>query len=111
MAKKKKIINLNKNLVTPLESDESTRRALLEYCGYNGGDWERGYDSILQAMLASHSGLVILPIQDVLRYGADTRFNTPGTADGNWRYRVTKEQLDGIDYNKLLHWNKLYARK
>lgn len=92
------------------ESDENTRRALLEYCGYNGGDWERGYDSILQAMLASHSGLVVLPIQDVLRYGADTRFNTPGTADGNWRYRVTKEQLDGIDYNKLLHWNRIYAR-
>lgn len=92
------------------ESDEYTRRSLLEYCGYNGGDWEGGYDSVIQAMLSSHSGLVILPIQDILRYGADTRLNTPGTSEGNWRYRVASHQLDEINLEKLHHWNELYAR-
>ncbi len=92
------------------ELSEWDRKRMLSYCGYDSEDFERGYDSILKTMFASHGGLLILPIQDLLGYGSDTRLNTPGKADGNWQYRITKEQLDSIDKNKFYKLNEMYKR-
>ena len=83
---------------------------MLEYCNYLSPDWEKGYDSILRTMFASCAGLLILPIQDLLGYGSDTRLNIPGKADGNWQFRITRDQLNGIDKNKFRHFNELYKR-
>ena len=93
------------------EASEENRRRLLEYCGYTGSNWDKGYDSIIRTLYASSAGIVIIPIQDILGYGADTRLNTPGSAEGNWTYRVTREQIMGIDKEKYLHLNKMYKRK
>lgn len=91
------------------ELDESTRARVLEYFGY-GGDWDACYDCIIRAMTASHAGTVIFPVQDLLHYGSDTRLNTPGTAEGNWAYRITLDQLNKIDRRLLNRRNKLYGR-
>lgn len=93
------------------ELDPAARKKLLEYCGYFSEEWDRGYDSIIRTMFASHAGLVILPIQDILGYGSDTRLNIPGKADGNWQYRVTEEQLRSVDRQKYRKLNELYGRK
>ena len=61
-------------------------------------------------MMQSHAGLVIFPLQDLLGFGADTRMNTPGRAEGNWSYRVTGEQLKGLDAAKFRRLNELYGR-
>ena len=61
-------------------------------------------------MLMSPAGTVIFPIQDILKYGADTRMNVPGVATGNWSYRITKQQLDSIDREKYAALNKMYSR-
>ena len=92
------------------EQDADTRRQMLEYCGYTDADWNNGYDAIIRTMMLSHAGLVILPIQDLLRFGADTRMNTPGRAVGNWRYRITREQFEGLDVAKYRKLNELYGR-
>ena len=92
------------------EADDSVRRRVIDYCGYMGSDWDRSYDNIIRAMLASHAGLVVIPIQDLLNFGADTRMNIPGSPEGNWRYRITKDQLDKIDREKYRYYNELYAR-
>ncbi len=92
------------------ELDEKTRRNMLEYCGHKEEKWENGCDAIIRTMLASHAGLVIMPIQDLLKFGSDTRINTPGRAEGNWGYRITKEQLDSIDKAKYRRLNELYSR-
>ena len=67
-------------------------------------------DLMIRTMLRSHADLCILPIQDVLGYGADTRMNTPGRANGNWSYRITREQLASIDRHAWREKNKLYGR-
>jgi 4-alpha-glucanotransferase len=36
--------------------------------------------------------------------------NTPGTAEGNWSFRVTSEQLASIDRNRFKRMNQLYGR-
>jgi len=92
------------------EIGDENRRRLLEYCGYVSENWNNGYDSIIRTMYASSAGMVIVPIQDILCFGSDTRMNVPGRAEGNWMYRVTKEQLDSIDTEKYKRLNLMYKR-
>ncbi|MBQ6266442.1 MAG: 4-alpha-glucanotransferase [Clostridia bacterium] len=92
------------------ESDEAVRRRALDYCGFPGGDWGGATPLLLRAVFASPAKLAIIPVQDFLMYGSDTRINTPGVAEGNWRYRITKEQLLRADlpYFRALH--RIYKR-
>ena len=94
------------------ESDELTRRTLLDYCGFTDGDWNRpaSYDAIIRTLMGSVADLCILPIQDVLGFGADCRMNTPGEAKGNWSFRVTADQLASIDRGRFTDMNRLYGR-
>lgn len=92
------------------ELDDKTRREVLSYCGYEDEDWDNGYDSIIRTMLQSHAGLVIIPVQDLLHFGADTRLNRPGSSEGNWAYRVLREQLFSIDRQKYRRLNEIYNR-
>ncbi len=92
------------------ESDENTRRRALDYCGFSGGDWGGASPLFLRAIFASVSDLAIIPIQDFLMYGSDTRINTPGVAKGNWSYRVTKEQLDNANKEFFRSLNRIYKR-
>lgn len=92
------------------EASYENRKRLLEYCGYTGSDWDKGYDHIIRTLYASSAGIVIVPIQDILLYGADTRLNTPGKAEGNWAYRVTREQIMSADKNKYARLCELYKR-
>lgn len=92
------------------ELDEGNKKRMLEYCNYLSPDWEKGYDSILRTIFSSSAGIVILPVQDLLGYGSDTRLNIPGKADGNWQFRITKDQMHSIDKQKFRHFNELYKR-
>lgn len=92
------------------ELDEDKRKHFLNYFGYEGENWDNCYDTVIRSMLSSHAGLVIFPIQDLLKYGKDTRLNTPGSCDDNWSFRLTKEQFLQIDRKKLKMWNKIYSR-
>lgn len=54
-------------------------------------------DDFTGAMIRAAQGSVadtcVVPLQDYLRLGAEARINTPGTAYGNWRWRVLPEEL------------------
>ncbi|MBQ9805668.1 MAG: 4-alpha-glucanotransferase [Clostridia bacterium] len=91
------------------ELDDETRRRLMEYCGYEG-DFDRCYGEVLRTMFASHAGLLVLPVQDLLYFGRDTRLNRPGDSDGNWSWRLTREQAAHIPTKQLAHLNRLYGR-
>ena len=97
------------------ELSPEKRQKLLRYCGFDvcsGGDWNRPevYDGIIRMMLASHADTVILPIQDLLHYGSDTRMNTPGRAAGNWEFRLTGGQLSAVNREVFREWAELYGR-
>lgn len=92
------------------DQDDATRQKIMRYCGFEG-DWDACYDAILRMMMGSHAGLLMLPVQDLLQYGSDTRINTPGKGDGNWSYRVTREQLMRVSKEKFYDWNRLYGRR
>ncbi|HEX2202930.1 MAG TPA: 4-alpha-glucanotransferase [Longimicrobium sp.] len=46
-----------------------------------------------EVVLRSPADVAILPLQDVLGLGSDSRMNTPGTAEGNWRWRFAEGAL------------------
>jgi 4-alpha-glucanotransferase len=47
----------------------------------------------LDAVWSSDAVLAVAPLQDVLGLGSEARYNVPGTAAGNWEWRVRREQL------------------
>jgi 4-alpha-glucanotransferase len=49
--------------------------------------------SLVELALSSRARLSIVPAQDVLGLGSEARLNTPGRADGNWRWRLRRGQL------------------
>ena len=55
-----------------------------EFCHYH----------MMRACFASVAALAIVPMQDVLGQGAESRMNTPGQATGNWAYRLLAQDLD-----------------
>jgi 4-alpha-glucanotransferase len=38
----------------------------------------------------------VVPLQDLLQLGDEARFNTPGTSEGNWQWRLS-EGLEAIN--------------
>ncbi len=49
--------------------------------------------SLLELAHGSRAALAIIPMQDVLGLGTDSRMNRPGTTTGNWRWRLQPGQL------------------
>ena len=52
---------------------------------------------LLEFALQSSADLAVVPLQDLLNLGDEARFNTPGTATGNWQWRLhgSIASLDG----------------
>ena len=94
------------------ELGEKERSEVLRYCGYENGYWNTpdAYYSVIRTLMASVAETVIIPMQDILRYGADTRMNVPGKSEGNWRWRIKREQLRDADPARLYEYNRLYGR-
>lgn len=50
-------------------------------------------DAMMRAALASVGQLTIIPAQDLLYLPSEARLNRPGTAAGNWGWRLPQESL------------------
>ena len=100
------------------ESKPGDREQALRYAGIDesGFDWGRGgvsapaIRSLIRCLWASAANMVIVPLQDLLGYGSDTRMNRPGLATGQWRFRVTSDALSQIDTDWLSLINHVYQR-
>lgn len=100
-----------------LSLDENTRRAALDYvdcdAGYgwaSGGGKCRATKAFMRALFASSAQLAIVPMQDLCGYGSDTRMNTPGVADGCWRYRTNYGAMENIDREFVRAMIRIYGR-
>ena len=65
---------------------------------------------LIRAALASVACLAMLPLQDVLELGGEHRMNTPGTTEGNWRWRFGWDQVATDLPSRLSHLVRLYGR-
>jgi len=65
-------------------------RAMRDYLGGAGTDLA---DDLIRTCLMSVATHAILPMQDVLMLPAEARMNLPGTAHGNWGWRMPPQCL------------------
>jgi 4-alpha-glucanotransferase len=70
---------------------EQERERVQCYLGRNGSDiaWE-----LMRLSLMSVADMAITPVQDILRLGAESRMNMPGTALNNWEWRLRSKMLN-----------------
>ena len=67
-------------------------------------------EAMIRAVLGSVGLLAIVPMQDLLALGSEARLNTPGTATGNWTWRLPPEALSVDRARHFALLNRIYAR-
>jgi 4-alpha-glucanotransferase len=89
------------------EASEAERDYLRRYLDTDGREphWD-----LIRAALASVADLAVVPHQDLAGLGADCRMNTPSTAEGNWRFRLTEWMLGAGIQSRLAELVRLYGR-
>jgi len=65
---------------------------------------------LIRGVLASVANTAMIPLQDVLGLGSEARMNLPGTASGNWRWRLLPGALTPDLAQCLRELNSLYDR-
>ncbi len=89
------------------EQAEKERRVALDYLGTPGEEihWE-----MIRMALMSVADLAIIPAQDLLGLGSEARMNRPGTAQGNWEWRLDAGALTPQIAERLRGLSRAYGR-
>jgi 4-alpha-glucanotransferase len=80
------------------EQIEQEHRNVLRYLKTEGQEihWD-----LIQAALDSPADTALFPMQDLLGLGSEARMNIPGTAHGNWRWRMQEGAFTEGIVNRL----------
>jgi 4-alpha-glucanotransferase len=89
---------------------DAERRNLWRYLQRAAGTGEEAAPALLRLAWSSVAALAIAPLQDVLNLGKEARMNQPGSAEGNWRWRVTDEMLSAPVLESLRDLTETSAR-
>lgn len=89
------------------EERDREKQAALTYLGTNGR--EINWDFIRLA-LTSAADTAVIPMQDILGLGSEARMNTPGKAQGNWCWRLTRDILTEEVKSRLKRLTALSGR-
>ena len=85
------------------------------FCRYNGFrnilNANAACGQAIRLAMASVADLCIVPMQDYLKLDTSARMNMPSTAQGNWKWRITKTQLNSRLAEHLQGLAGLYNRK
>lgn len=65
---------------------------------------------LIGTAFSSVANLAIVPMQDILELGSAGRMNTPGTTEGNWKWRFSWEQLTEQQVARLSGLVRMFSR-
>lgn len=91
------------------EASTEDRKRLFRYLGREVKAEEVLAAFIRMAMM-SVANTVILPIQDLLGLGSESRMNTPSTISGNWKWRLLPGQITPALVEHLRETTEIYGR-
>ncbi len=99
--------DLSRGRIEALHGIRNERAQILDYLRSDGNDiqWE-----LIEVALNSKANTVIIPLQDILGLGSESRMNIPGTIDGNWTWRFEKESLSPKMIHRMLSLTKATHR-
>ncbi len=89
---------------------DAERHHALAYIGRDHGDAVDPSFELMRLAMASVARTCIVPMQDVLGLGSEARMNRPGTAEGNWRWRVRASALGREAEERLVCLARTYGR-
>ncbi len=86
---------------------DEERDFVRRYLARDGSDiaWD-----FIRLAWSSVADLAIAPLQDILNLGTEARMNTPGQADGNWRWRMPDQALNDGIWQRLTDLTEMYGR-
>ncbi len=85
------------------------------YIGFDG-DWKQGgaHSPVCRAMMRclwqSAARVAVVPFQDLMGWGEDTRMNRPGVSQGCWSVRISPQALWETDRDWLRQLNYDFGR-
>jgi 4-alpha-glucanotransferase len=90
-----------------LEDVRAERAFALRYANSTGAEihWD-----LIRLAFESVADTAIIPLQDILGLDSRARMNLPGRADGNWRWRFEKDQIDVRTQERLAELTAVYSR-
>ncbi|KPK88398.1 MAG: 4-alpha-glucanotransferase, partial [Deltaproteobacteria bacterium SM23_61] len=91
------------------EASAENKKNLFRYLGRKVSAQEVADEFIRMAMM-SVAERVILPIQDFLGLGAESRMNTPSLTEGNWKWRLMPGQITPELSDRLRNLTEIYGR-
>jgi 4-alpha-glucanotransferase len=92
------------------------RRTALRYLGAPDDDDARDdareiHWRMIRAIMASVANVAVIPAQDLLGLGSVARMNHPGTATGNWEFRLAPGALAPAIADRLRDLSETYGRR
>ncbi len=88
-------------------ADEGTRAFVRKYYPHADAD---PVNAMIRAAWSSVADFALMPLQDALGLGRESRMNVPGVADGNWSWRCTESQITPALIDGLAALTELYNR-
>ena len=73
--------------------DDSAKSQIKKYLNISGDNI--GWD-LFNVAIESISDFAIVPMQDLMKLGQESRLNTPGRASGNWNWRYSMNDLNSL---------------
>ncbi|MBR0360376.1 MAG: 4-alpha-glucanotransferase, partial [Clostridia bacterium] len=64
----------------------------------------------ISRIMQSNAKLCIIPLQDYMKTGRESRINTPQTVGNNWRWRIGRNDLSAELCQLVRSVTKLYGR-
>jgi 4-alpha-glucanotransferase len=91
------------------EAGPDNKERLVRYLGREISAETIHWELIRLAMMST-ANTVIVPMQDILGLGEEARMNRPATTEGNWRWRLSPEQVTPSLTDALREMTELYGR-
>ena len=87
-------------------------RSTLKYASeyLNRGKGESWCWALIRAGMSTASQLFVMQMQDVLELPASSRMNSPGSAEGNWQWRMEPDAIKPELTRKIRHLTRVYRR-
>lgn len=90
--------------------NDNQRARIWKYARGAGARSSEAAHAFMELAWSSIAALAMAPLQDLLNLGKEARMNTPGRADGNWRWRSTAEMLSDSAFEWLRELTKSTRR-
>ena len=89
-------------------ADRSDIALAVRYLGLNK---KEGYiRGVIRGGMSSVAELFIAQMQDWLELGPEARINTPGTATGNWQWRIKSNSITKELIERMIYTTRIYGR-